>query len=661
MGEQREDYSNQQVTVQKQIENILSRLSANTASLETEQRLIGDADVLRQAVETVDGLRRDLRTKKNLEAEHKVKRAQIEGRRSEASAKISGNNHRQAELTRRIHATRAITASATAVREAVANVKTLKGVVQSWEQAKTEAQLAVDGALLRASSLTTARITDLRDGLTVIAEDRATSPRKHARTVIASDDEKVAKASESTAAGLPEMQELLRIAEASLTTAKGRLTETQITASRLPEIQSAETTLNELLAATEHAESERQGLDTVLAEQNEQEQALAREAEQVTSDIQRLESQIKGHGPMVERAEALKTVDARIKSLEDEKVRLLEDHGTLTTRLGDLEAKVLTLNDQESTRTALIAELTHQTAQIERQTKELDDRLEALQPTVSEAPALAEAKVRKEHLEDELGNAIQRLDDVLDPLGKLSDRITAMEPLPEPIGVTPHEELVRALETSVRTCHGRVATALRDLTDEESRARRLEALSSRVHDLEEVYGNWKLLGLHLGKDHLQKAEINCAGPQLTDRTNELLRTAGDLRHTVSIETERLHSNKKQMVPCLNINVFDSEEGITKESRLLSGYGKMIVGLPFKLALILLGCQRADVIGPTIFLDEATGVMDEVNAPQYIGVIRRFAEILGARILYVAQQRSIQELADSFITIDNGKVTVKANA
>jgi DNA repair exonuclease SbcCD ATPase subunit len=179
-----------------------------------------------------------------------------------------------------------------------------------------------------------------------------------------------------------------------------------------------------------------------------------------------------------------------------------------------------------------------------------------------------------------------------------------------------------------------------------------------VRGLEEQVSNWTALGQHLGKDGLQKEEVSAAGPQLTEITNNLLRTAGDTRHTVSIETERLHSNKKQMIPCLDIMVFDSVEQISKESRRLSDAGKVLVGEPFSLALVVLGCQRAGIKSPTIFRDEATGVMDVANSGFYIGMLRGFAEMLDAHVLFISQNPAMWDLADSRVFIEAGKLRLE---
>lgn len=661
LSNQREDYAGQRDAVQVQVDGLEKRLRAVGTALQSERNLVADADHLREVVKTVTELRQRLAEKNELRTQHQVTQAQVEGRLSELTAKVSGNSQRQGELQRRINAARALTVTATTVRDAVAQIPSIEAAVRSWEEAKKTAQASVDEVTLRASELSSERITGLRDGLSEIAEDRVPSPQQHAREVLKADHDKVSRVSESVdTLNLLERRELLRIATESLATVQTALADARVTASRLGDIQAAEVVLEEAMGLLEQAQLERIDLDESIGTENRLMDELERETEQLASDIRWLTSEIEGYAVRLARAEALPSAEARIEALEQERSRLLDDHGTLEKRQAALATKIEILIGEEGSKTILLSEIGRKSQTLSEQIKEVGARLEDLQPLVTQAPALAEAKVRKEHLEAEMGNAIQRLDDVLDPLGNLCDRIAALEPLPESVDIAPREQAVRELETSVRNCHGRVATALRDLTDEETRARRLEELSGKMRDLEVVQANWKLLGDHLGKDHLQKAEISCAAAPLTDRTNELLRAAGDTRHTVSIETERLHSNKKQMVPCLNINVFDSEEGITKESRLLSGAGKGIVGLPYTLAMILLGCQRAGVMGPTMFLDEATGVMDEVNAPRYIGMVRRFAEILGARVLYVAQQRSIQELADSFITIDNGKVTVQAN-
>lgn len=284
--------------------------------------------------------------------------------------------------------------------------------------------------------------------------------------------------------------------------------------------------------------------------------------------------------------------------------------------------------------------------------------MEGYKPYIEKAGPLAQAEARIEELTATLGDLNDDREKVYADMCDATDKINDAGGIrPVALNLHEYEDAVSVVRTRAQSYQGFLAAAQSNLKTVEDKAVRRAELTAQIKGLESQQADWALLGLHLGKDHLQKAEISDSGPQLTAITNDLLRLAGDTRHTVSIETEKLHSNKKQMIPTLDINVFDSEEGLTKESRRLSDAGKVIVGWPFGLALIVLGCERLGIKGPTIFIDEATGPCDVVNGPRCASMLRHFAERLQSQVVYIAQQPEIQAFADATIRIDEGVVTV----
>lgn len=284
--------------------------------------------------------------------------------------------------------------------------------------------------------------------------------------------------------------------------------------------------------------------------------------------------------------------------------------------------------------------------------------MEGYKPYIKKAGPLAQAEARIEELTATLGDLNDDREKVYADMCDATDKINdAGGTRPVALNLHEYEDAVSLARTRAQSYQGFLTAAQSSLKTVEDKAVRRAELTAQIKGLESQQADWMLLGLHLGKDHLQKAEISDSGPQLTAITNDLLRLAGDTRHTVSIETEKLHSNKKQMIPTLDINVFDSEEGLTKESRRLSDAGKVIVGWPFGLALIVLGCERLGIKGPTIFIDEATGPCDVVNGPRCASMLRHFAERLQSQVVYIAQQPEIQAFADATIRIDEGVVTV----
>jgi hypothetical protein len=299
----------------------------------------------------------------------------------------------------------------------------------------------------------------------------------------------------------------------------------------------------------------------------------------------------------------------------------------------------------ESERAGLSKQIDEVSAALNETRKKIQgfsDERSGLKPLIAKAPRLTTAEAN-------IANYTQQIDGLKSELEGIVIPDLPEEP-PTLIDLSPYESAFKQALSSLQSCQTNLAIAERNLEEAKSKERRRQELESEIRELEPSADRWARLGRDFGKDGLQKEEISCAGPALTERTNELLLAGGDTRHEVSIITERLHSDGKRMIPCFHIMVKDNEEGEVKESRRLSDAGKILVGEPISLALVIEGCKRAGIKSPTIFRDEATGVMDVDNGPRYIAELRKFSEILDAEVLYVSQQPAIQELADARIEI-----------
>ncbi len=315
------------------------------------------------------------------------------------------------------------------------------------------------------------------------------------------------------------------------------------------------------------------------------------------------------------------------------------------------ESALTALVGEQEIATEVISQLERKREANEKKSQQLAQEIEDLKPYADKAGLLAQAETRVIEYTDRLGDLNDEKEKFLADRCDLNDKLPAVAPI-----ILKLDEYIDAVAGARNRTEGYrrdLSVAENNKKSAEHVATKREGFAAQIKPLEEQQANWTLLGLHLGKDALQKEEISCAGPQLTEITNDFLRRAGDTRHTVSIGTEKLHSNKKQMIPCLNIMVFDSEEGLSKESKFLSDAGKIIVGWPFNLSLITLGCERAGIKGPTIWIDEATGPCDTVNGPRCASMLRHFADRLQSQVVYIAQQPEIQALADSTISISDG--------
>lgn len=303
---------------------------------------------------------------------------------------------------------------------------------------------------------------------------------------------------------------------------------------------------------------------------------------------------------------------------------------------------ILLLNERV---VAVVKDLASKTATIVAAQREVT----RLAPLAAKDATLKIARTQIQGYEEQASTLRERLTKIVVP---------SIPAPPSIIDLSEYEAALNSTSRIAQEAQTQLTLAEKALEDAEGSEQRQRELAAQASVLEQRQAVETRLGIELGKDGLQKAEIASAGPDLTAITNELLQRAGDTRHSVSIATERTHSNKKDTIPCLDIMVFDSVEGIHKESRRLSDAGKIIVGWPFSLALIIIGCERAGITeGPTIFIDEALGPADEENAPRCVAMLRHFAKRLGSQVIFVAQQASAWALADNRIHLEQGRVRI----
>lgn len=151
-------------------------------------------------------------------------------------------------------------------------------------------------------------------------------------------------------------------------------------------------------------------------------------------------------------------------------------------------------------------------------------------------------------------------------------------------------------------------------------------------------------------------EIDCAGPELTELVNDLLRSCVGPRWTVSIEATRLSADGKRELEGCEVRVLDTVKGREAAAETFSAGERVLLGEAVSLALSMIACRRAGVDGPTLIRDESGAALDPDNARAYVAMLRRAAEIVGAsKVLFVSHSPEVQELADARIAIRDGRI------
>ena len=187
---------------------------------------------------------------------------------------------------------------------------------------------------------------------------------------------------------------------------------------------------------------------------------------------------------------------------------------------------------------------------------------------------------------------------------------------------------------------------------------RRAALTAELAALVEHQADWSLVADALGRDGLQAAEIDAAGPELTELVNDLLRTCVGPRWTVTIETQKLSADGKRMLEGCEVRVLDTVAGREGAAETFSGGERVLLGEAVSLALSMLACRRAGLVGVTLVRDETGAALDPANGRAYVAMLRRAAELVGARqTLFVTHSADLADLADARIVVGGGTAVV----
>jgi DNA repair protein SbcC/Rad50 len=271
----------------------------------------------------------------------------------------------------------------------------------------------------------------------------------------------------------------------------------------------------------------------------------------------------------------------------------------------------------------------------------------ALRPLASKVAPLDNAEAR-------LAALLPVLEQQEAEVARLETAIAALPPLAEVPGrpdLMRLEDAADRAHTALRAAEGTVSRAQAAL----ERAREVETqvagLEAEAAAAQTVLERASRLALDLGRDGIQSAEVDSAGPELTELINDLLHTCQGPRFTVSVETQRASADGKKTIEECNIRVIDTVAGTDKEIAEHSGGERVILGEAVSLALTMLACRRAGWDRPTLIRDESAAALDPGNARAWVAMMRRAVELTGAdRLLFVSHSPEVVEMADAQIEV-----------
>lgn len=217
---------------------------------------------------------------------------------------------------------------------------------------------------------------------------------------------------------------------------------------------------------------------------------------------------------------------------------------------------------------------------------------------------------------------------------------------------------VAEAEKADRDAHASLALAQQALGRARDTQESLKTMLAERKGLEDELSDWTLLAESLGADGLQALEVDSAAGELTSLVNDLLHSCFGSRWTVSLETTRSSADGKKQIETCRVTVLDNEQGIEPSRYRPSGGQAVIIDEAISLALSMLACRRSGAQGVTLVRDESGAALDPENAKNYVAMLRRAAEYVGAKnVLLVSHSPAVQDLADAKILVKDGKLEV----
>lgn len=626
--------------VETKIGDLERRLANNKAVLR-------DAERIRSAVARVAEIEARLAeiatTIARLEGDERAELAKV--RELETAAQRAREAAKAAEERRQRAATRA--ADREIVEAAVESLPALRSNAafhaEQIERLRKEIR-ELDSLMLSGAER---RIDGLRGGLTTIANGHGDAHDVAVGTLTA--DDKLAE--EATEAPSRKSQAETELAghQTALRVADQKLRDAEALAARMPEIEAA--AKDAAAAATESDEhlAEAKRHEAAIAEPRVRSVEIRKEVETLRTEGTELRDERDRLAPLASKAAPLAQADARIAELEPQ----LADGRAEVERLG----KDAERHDTEAGKhRARADELSRELLSVRGDRSDLQDEKVRLAPTARRSSELEQAGAIVAELEPRLAETRAEAE----RLRAQADEVAPKGDAPTTPDLAAAQRRVDDAERVARDAHGRVAVVERTISDARESAERLAGLEKERQAKLDDLADWLLLAESLGRDGLQALEIDAAGPELTELVNDLLRTCVGSRWTVSIETTKLSADGKRQLEGCEVRVLDTERGRDGTAESLSGGERVLVGEAVSLALSMLACRRSGVQGPTLVRDESGAALDPVNARGYVAMLRRAAEIVGARhVLFVSHSPEVQELADSRIVVADGKVRVAA--
>lgn len=199
------------------------------------------------------------------------------------------------------------------------------------------------------------------------------------------------------------------------------------------------------------------------------------------------------------------------------------------------------------------------------------------------------------------------------------------------------------------------------LQHQQAQLKRLHArnaeLERRLRLAEDKQLAWTALAQRLGRDGLQRLEIDAAGPVVSDIANQLLEVGWGPRFTVAIVTQVATADGKDMKEKFTIEVLDNlHGGEPRDIGDLSGGERVVVEEAIRAALACYVNRRSRDPFGQMWRDEADGGLSAEKGERYILMLRKLRELSGAeQVVFITHRPELAAMADAVVTVADGAV------
>lgn len=590
--------------------NAAALLEESGAAAERSGRADAALEHARDALARTEAEDRKLVEQSKAVSDRAKERAAIEGRISAATLRIE-------DLERRIANNRAVLADAKQIRAAVATVERLRAEIAHADAEAGKAKFSYEQAVERARS-TDARLAALASRI-----ERATEALQGRDAVRLARESLPTLEAESTRLAQEHHE-----AEDALERLQGERAvgaDERIKSLRAGHARNvAEPAGAAAVSAATLSEDDGRTAAAAALPGRVKDAQLAARAAFARSDA--ASKKLAAAKAVAARAELLERAAADLEEAKREHATLEEDHRAAAKAADELDLKETQQREFAQARRA---------------------ELEVVQKLAAKAEPLAHAEARLAELEPQLdAAAIERSDE---------EQALARTPeLPEvriAVDVAGARRAVVEAEAAAKEAARALAVAEQRLAAATEGAARVAELERDRDAAAAELADWSRLALDLGRDGLQAAEIDAAGPDLTELVNDLLHTCHGPRFTVRVETQRASADGKRLLEGCDVVVLDTVGGREAPGETFSGGERVIIGEALSLALSMLACRRAGLEGVTLVRDESGAALDPANARTYVAMLRRAAELVRAdKVLFVSHSPEVVEMADSRIEV-----------